>query len=124
MIIVDSSGWIEFLQGTQRAHLFAPALRELAGVVVPGISVFEVHRLIASKLGSEAAAAAVCAMKKACVANLDADLAVRASSLASLHHLALADAIIYATADAHEAELWTQDAHFKDLPGVKYFPKP
>lgn len=124
MIVVDSSGWIEFLQGTERAHLFAPALQNLTGAVVPSISVFEVHRLIASKLGPDTAASAVSAMKKARMANLDTDLAVRASSLASIHHLALADAIIYATADAHEAELWTQDAHFKDLPGVKYFPKP
>jgi predicted nucleic acid-binding protein len=58
------------------------------------------------------------------IANLDADMAMRSSSLARDHQLALADAVIYATADAHMAEFWTQDAHFKDLPGVRYFPKP
>ena len=37
--------------------------------------------------------------------------------------LPLADSIIYATAQAHGATLWTQDAHFDGLPGVRYTPK-
>jgi len=35
----------------------------------------------------------------------------------------MADAIILATAQAFEATLWTQDAHFKGLDGVKYVVK-
>ncbi|RYF66983.1 MAG: type II toxin-antitoxin system VapC family toxin, partial [Comamonadaceae bacterium] len=31
--------------------------------------------------------------------------------------------LIYATAQSRHATLWTQDAHFDGLPGVKYFPK-
>ena len=37
--------------------------------------------------------------------------------------LPLADSLIYATAQAHDATLWTQNQHFENLPGVKYFPK-
>ena len=37
--------------------------------------------------------------------------------------LATADAIVYATAVKHGAELLTCDAHFKDLPGVVLLPK-
>jgi predicted nucleic acid-binding protein len=33
----------------------------------------------------------------------------------------MADSLIYATARAKGAELWTQDAHFKGLPGVRFF---
>jgi hypothetical protein len=36
----------------------------------------------------------------------------------------LVDSLIYATARHHDAELWTQDAHFEGLAGVRYFPKP
>jgi predicted nucleic acid-binding protein len=36
------------------------------------------------------------------------------------HHLPPADSIILATARAWGAELWTQDADFKDLPGVHF----
>jgi len=39
------------------------------------------------------------------------------------YQLPLADSIIYATARLHNAVLWTQDADFKGLAGVKYFAK-
>jgi predicted nucleic acid-binding protein len=35
----------------------------------------------------------------------------------------LADSLIYVTAQRHHATLWTQDAQFEGLPGVKYFLK-
>lgn len=124
MTLVDSSGWIEFLQGTKRAALFEPALARMDEVIVPSVALYEVHRLIAAKNSEAAADAAVMLMQKAGVVDLNATLARLASVLARAHQLALADAIIYATARHCGAKLWTQDAHFKGLPGVKYFPKP
>jgi len=124
MTVVDSSGWIEFLQGTSRAGLFEPALKRIDEVLVPSISMFEVHRLILGKESEAAADRAISIMQMAVVAELSDTLAVEASKLARSHKLAMADAIIYATAQAHEAELWTQDADFQNLPGVRYFPKP
>lgn len=35
--------------------------------------------------------------------------------------LPLADSVILATARAHEATLWTQDADFEEIEGVRYF---
>lgn len=123
MKIVDSSGWIEFLQGTARAHLFQSVLEDYKNVLVPSICLFEVHRLISKKMGDSVARAAVKKMNDGRVISLDADLAVLASATAEKYKLALADAIIYTTAQSADAQLWTQDAHFKDLPGVRYFPK-
>jgi predicted nucleic acid-binding protein len=37
---------------------------------------------------------------------------------------ATADAIIYATALAHEADLLTCDRHFENPPAVRFVPKP
>lgn len=124
MIVVDSSGWIEFLQGTSRAGLFESALERMDEVLVPSISLFEVHRLILWKESEEAADRAISIMRMALVVDLSGALAVEASKQARSHKLALADAIIYATSRSQNAELWTQDAHFKNLPHVKYFPKP
>ncbi len=124
MIVVDSSGWIEFLQGTSRAKFFKPALERMDEVLVPSISLFEVHRLIDGKESEEVADGAIFIMRTAHVVDLSGTLAVEASKQARSYKLALADAIIYATARSQNAELWTQDAHFKDLPHVKYFPKP
>lgn len=109
MIVVDSSGWIEFLQGTSRACLFEPALERMDEVLVPSISLFEVHRLIILKESETAADRSISIMKTALVVDLDGTLAVEASRQARSHKLALADAIIYATAQSENAELWTQD---------------
>ncbi len=122
--VVDSSGWLEYLQGTERADLFQPALEGTEAVLVPGITVYEVHRLIASKQGDHAADVAVGRMRRQTFIPLDAEIGVAASRLSRQHRLAAADAIIYASAQIHEAELWTQDAHFQGLPDVNYFPKP
>jgi predicted nuclease of predicted toxin-antitoxin system len=49
------------------------------------------------------------------------DQATPAATLGIRHQLAMADALIYATARHQSATLWTQDADFKDLPHVRYF---
>jgi len=57
------------------------------------------------------------------VTDLTATLAVSAASLSLKYSLPMADSIVLATARACEATFWTQDADFRDIPGVKYFPK-
>jgi predicted nucleic acid-binding protein len=37
--------------------------------------------------------------------------------------LCIADSVVYATAIAHDALLWTQDRHFENLLSVKYATK-
>lgn len=48
----------------------------------------------------------------------DADLARKAADLSMFDKLAMADAIIYATALHYNVPLITSDAHFANLPGV------
>jgi len=62
-------------------------------------------------------------MQKGTVVNLTAQLAIAASKLSLEHGLPMADSIILATAKAFNAILWTQDSDFKNIAGVKYFPK-
>jgi predicted nucleic acid-binding protein len=58
------------------------------------------------------------------VADLDTPTALSAAELSARHKLATADAIVYATALAHQADLLTCDRHFENLPGVRFVPKP
>jgi predicted nucleic acid-binding protein len=53
------------------------------------------------------------------VIELDATLALESAGLP----FPMADSIIYATALRHEALLWTQNAHFEGVNGVRYFKK-
>lgn len=62
-------------------------------------------------------------MQKRTVVDLTVQLAIAASKLSLEHALPIADSIILATAKAFEAILWTQDSDFKNIAGVKYFPK-
>jgi predicted nucleic acid-binding protein len=49
---------------------------------------------------------------------LDASIAIAAAQISIRHRLAMADAIIYATAESAGAQLVTSDTDFHDLPGV------
>ena len=118
-VVLDSSCWLEHFADSDRAALFAPALVAPAALIVPVITVYEVIKKISRELGDEIASQALSLMHQGRVVDLDLGLALAAAR----HNLPLADSLIYATALAHDAELWTQDAHFDGLPGVRYFAK-
>lgn len=54
------------------------------------------------------------------VVELSATLATGAARLSLQTGLAMADAIILATARAQDAVLWTQDSHFEGLENVEF----
>jgi predicted nucleic acid-binding protein len=119
-ILLDSSGWIELLGGTKRADLFEPALKA-ERLIVPAIVRYEVVRYVLANSGEVAREMAIRAMAKFQQVAVDAAVSDEASLLAAKHKMAMADALIYAVARAQEAELWTQDSHFENLPGVRFF---
>jgi len=123
MIVVDSSGWLEYFSLGPNASIFEPAIEEPGSLVVPTICLFEVRKRMKVLYGPIAAREATSAMLQGIHIPLTADLAIYASNVAALHKLPLADSIILATAQITESVLWTQDAHFEGLPGVKYFKK-
>jgi len=59
-------------------------------------------------------------MKQGKVVDVTEDIALRASLLSIRHKLPMADSLIYATAIARNALLWTQDEHFRSLPGINF----
>jgi predicted nucleic acid-binding protein len=118
-VVLDSSCWLEHFADTGRAGLFAPALASPQALVVPVITIYEVVKKLARELGDEVASQALTLMQQGRVVEIDLALALAATR----HGLPLADSLIYATARAHGAELWTQDAHFDGLPGVRFFAK-
>jgi predicted nucleic acid-binding protein len=118
-LVLDSSCWLEYLADTPRADLFAPAVEAPERLVVPVLTVYEVVKKLMRESGEEAATAALALMQQSDVVEIGLPLAMDAA----LNGLPLADSLIYATARHHDAELWTQDAHFEGLAGVRYFPK-
>jgi predicted nucleic acid-binding protein len=122
--LVDSSGWIEYFTEGANAEFFAPAIEDPDHRLVASVSLLEVFRWILRVKGENAALQTSALMQQGEVIDLDAALAVRAAKLGVDHRLPLADSIMYATAQAYGATLWTQDTDFQGLPGVRYTPKP
>ena len=123
MRVVDTSAWIEFLIDSPLGQTFSAQMRDPAEIVVPTIVQFELTKWLTREVGEDARESMLSVMTQCLVVDLDTSVALRAAEVARSHRLATADAIIYATALAQEAELVTCDAHFKDLPGVIYFAK-
>lgn len=90
---------------------------------MPSLCVYEVYRRMRPQRGDPAAFELVAAMMEGRVVDLDASLALMAARAGLELGLPLADSVIYATARAHDATLWTQDADFEGLEGVRYVPK-
>ncbi len=117
--VVDSSGWLEYFTDSDRAPLFAAAIEDAENLFVPVISIYEVFKKVLRERGEDDALQVASMMHGGQLIDLDCALALEAAR----HLLPLADSIIYATARRHDATLWTQEEHFKDLPKVRYFPR-
>lgn len=124
MIVVDSSGWLEFLTDGTLADVYASRLRQPASVITPTIIIYEVYKHSKRLRGEESALDAVAAMQKTRVVPLNDELALIAGDLSLEHKLPMADAIILATARMYDAEVVTSGADFEGVPGVTYIPKP
>lgn len=82
------------------------------------IQIYEVYKVVRRDLSEDRALEAVAALRRAVIEPVDESLALEAADLALEHGLAMADAIVYATAVRHSAMLLTTDADFRGLPGA------
>jgi predicted nucleic acid-binding protein len=123
MNVVDSSGWLEYFADGPNAAVFAKPIQATSTLIVPSISLFEVFKRVMTQRGEDTALEAVAMMRQGRVVPLDDALALDAARLSVEHRLPMADSIILATALAHRATFWTQDADFENVNGVRYLPK-
>jgi predicted nucleic acid-binding protein len=123
MRVDDTSAWIEWLLGTALGKRLEPELPSNDEWIVPTIVQYELMRASIRALSKAQADAALAFSKKLAVRQLDTDWAVDAADYAARHSLAMADAVIYATAMNAVADLLTCDANFANLPDVVHFAK-
>jgi uncharacterized protein len=117
-VVVDSSGWLEYLTGDEKADLFAPYFESARQILVPVIVLYEVRKILLLKEIRTLAEVFLSEALRRKVIPIDEDIAVAAASMSIDYHLAMADAFLYATARSRDAHFVTSDAHFRDLPGV------
>ena len=120
MNLVDSSGWLEYFMDGANADIYLPLIHDEANLLIPTICLYEVFKVLLSRRGEEEALQIIGMMSSGTIVDVDREIALAAAEISLEHKLAMADNLILATAQAHDAILWTQDSHFKDIPGVRY----
>lgn len=123
MNVVDSSAWLEYFAGGPNAGRFAAPIEETKQLVVPSITLLEVFKRVTQQRDEGTALQYIAVMQQGTVVDLDRVLALSAAALGLRHKLPMADSIVYATAQSRGAIVWTQDADFEGLPGVRFWAK-
>jgi predicted nucleic acid-binding protein len=124
MVLIDSCGWLEYFTNGPLASDYAALIESAERPLVPVIVLYEVYRFLRRTHGEATALLAAAQLYKGEVADLNAALVLEAADLSLDHGLAMADALVCATARHHVTELVTSDADFEGLPGVRLIPTP
>lgn len=123
MRLVDSSAWIEWLVGSPTGELVAGHLPKQSDWLVPTMVQLELAKWLVREIGEDKADQVIAFTQLCHIVPLDTEIALAAAEACRTHKLATADAIVFATARAHRADLITCDAHFDNLPGVTLIEK-
>lgn len=118
LVLVDSSGWVEFWGDGPKAPLFDPYFDREDSVLLPTIALYEVFKKLLVTRGTNTADRFLSFAYRTRIVPLDEMLALAAAENSLRYKLAMADAIIYTTAHFYRAELVATDRAFQDLPGV------
>jgi len=118
LVLVDFSGWLEYITGNEKADAFGAVFQGSAQVLVPTIVLYEVFQILLLRASKTDANLFLSEALRRRVVDLTGTIALAAASLSIDYKLPMAEAVIYATAQAHQAELITSHAHFSGLPGV------
>jgi predicted nucleic acid-binding protein len=121
--LVDTCIWIEVISDTATGQAYRRLLSEPHKLMISTMVVYELRKWLARHMESEAADELMTLLLTAQVVEPSSTIALQAAELSATHELHAMDALIYATALEHDAELVTCDAHFKGLPQVDYAPK-
>ena len=124
MRVFDTSAWIEKFTGSALGRQLDAQLPEAGECVIPTIVQLELAKWLARERSDDVADLAIAYTLTCVVIPLDAGLALNAAELCKRHRLSTADAIVYATARASEAQLVTCDAHFGGPLEALYFVEP
>ena len=123
MNLVDSSGWLEYFTEGPNAAVFAEPLEDKESLLVSVINLYEVFKVVLRERGNNSALQAIALMRQGLVTDITMEISLSAAKNSHDLQIPMADSLIYATAQLHNATLWTQDEDFDGLRGVRYFLK-
>ena len=123
MNLVDTSGWLEYFFDGTNAAFFAPVIEDTENLIVSVINEYEVYKKVLQISSRQKALRAITQMKLGNIISLSEEIALFAAEISIQYKIPMADSIIYATGKLNNANVWTQDVDFINLPCVKYIKK-
>ena len=99
---------------------FAGYLERSDDVLTPTIILYEVYKKLKGHFNEEFALNACAQIEKTHLVPLTSQIAYKAADVSLQYKLAMADAIVFATASVYGVKLVTSDSDFENLPDVIY----
>lgn len=117
-VLIDSSGWLEYIASDIKADLFAPYIEGQRPIIISTIILYEVRKVLLLRQPKMVADQFVSTALRNILVPVDENIALAASTISIQHNLPMGDALLYATAEKLGAELVTSDTHFEGLQRV------
>ena len=119
IILPDSSCWIEIFSEGKLAQECEAEIKRASDIIVPTLVIYEVYKKIRSCLSEDLGLSAVASLSTNSVSELTREIALLAADLSLEYKLPMADSMVLAHAEAHEAQLVTLDKGFLVVPHVR-----
>lgn len=123
MNLVDSSGWLEYFADGSNADYFSNAVQDTENLIVSTVNLREVFKHIFLQRDENSAFQAIALMQQGKIVEVSPTIALKAAKNSIGLKLPMADSIIFSTAQASNATLWTQDSDFENLSGLNFIRK-
>ncbi len=123
MILLDSSVWLEYLSDSPMRAQVEQYFKNKAEIITPSIVLYEVYKKLRQNYDEEEVLIAAGQIQNTQIIPLTEKIALTAADFSIEHSLAMADAIIYATAFEHGCKVVTSDSHFEKLDNVIFIKK-
>jgi len=104
----------------QIAKKLKDEFRSTNNKVVSSLTIHEIYRIILKAEGKQVANLRCSTIRREFeVIDVDYEIAVKSAELRSKHQIPMADSVIAATAQIQQCPLFTDDAHFRGIEGLK-----
>ena len=123
MILLDSSVWLEYLSDSPMRAQVEQYFKNKAEIITPSIVLYEVYKKLRQNYDEEEVLIAAGQIQNTQIIPLTEKIALTAADFSIEHSLAMADAIIYATAFEYGCKVVTSDSHFEKLDNVIFIKK-
>lgn len=122
MIALDSFGWIERFTNGPKATKYNQVIdhNRQDEMITSVVVLYEVYKKVKKIKGEQIALENAAVLAQTKVVDVDKTLTLEAADYSLEYGLHFSDSLVYATARRFEADLYTSDEHFKNIPFVEY----